>query len=117
MVRTIVFLGLLAICAFLAGWFTIDRTDSETTIRFNRDEIRADTSKAIAKGRELLNQDGSQQQGYDQSTAQPATDGYYAPYAPQTGTYNGDYIQTPQQATRTVPPWQQPAPTTGGQQY
>lgn len=123
MVRTIVILGVLAICAFLAGWFTIDRTDTETTIRFNREEIRADASKAIAKGRELLNKDGTvqqpedsfvQQPSFDQPYQQPTTDGYNAPYADQpAGTFGGDYNQ----ATRAIPPWQQTPPAPGTQQY
>ena len=102
MFRTIVILGILAVCAFMAGWFTIHRDDQETTIRFNRDEIRADTSNAIAKGREFLNNKAGElnsggqadQEGYpvDAQYQQPATDGLFAP----------------QQATRTVLPWQQP---------
>ncbi|WP_182865040.1 hypothetical protein [Stieleria mannarensis] len=82
MFRTLVILGVLAVCAFMAGWFTIQRDENETTIRFNRDEIRADTSKAIAKGRELL-ENGRDQQAED--------DGLFH-----------------QQATRPAPPWEQP---------
>ena len=82
MFRTILILGALALCAFMAGWFTIQRDDSETTIRINRDEIRADTSKAIAKGRELL---------HEEANSQPAEEAFS------------------QQATRLIPPWEQPA--------
>ncbi|QEF99734.1 hypothetical protein Mal15_38000 [Stieleria maiorica] len=82
MFRTLVILGVLAVCAFMAGWFTIQRDENETTIRFNREEIRADTSKAIAKGRELL------ESGQDQ-------------LAEEDGLF-------PQQATRPTPPWEQP---------
>lgn len=114
MLRSIMILAVLALCAFMAGWFTIDRDARETTIRFNRDEIRADASKAIARGREILHRD-------EQSNAE------MGPYAPQDNPYqtvpsqdqlysnpsyapNGDvppgYV--PQQATRAIPPWEQP---------
>lgn len=118
MVRTIVILGVLAICAFLAGWFTIDRTDTETTIRFDRDEIRADASKAIEKGRELFNSDGSEQSIEDSNGQQPTTDGFFAPYSAQPSeAFGADYNSSPQQATRTVPPWDRAVPATGAQQY
>ena len=118
MFRTIVLIGFLAVCAFIAGWFTIDRSETETTIRFNRDEIRADTSKALAKGREFLNKNNGEQseaedqfgqpatgqsQFFDQNAAELGSDGFTSP-AP----YSAD---VPQQATRPIPPWQQPAPS------
>lgn len=90
MFRTIVILGVLALCAFMAGWFTIDRNENETTIRFDREEIRADTSAAIAKGRELLNENNAEQ------------------------TIEESF---PQQATRPIPPWEQPLLNEGSGQY
>ncbi|MCS7470890.1 hypothetical protein NZK35_29910 [Stieleria sp. ICT_E10.1] len=82
MFRTLVILGVLAVCAFMAGWFTIQRDENETTIRFNREEIRADASNAIAKGRELL----------DRAEDLPEAEELM-----------------PQQATRPMtPPWEQP---------
>lgn len=54
MFRAILVLGVLGVVMFMAGWFTVDRNSEETTIRFDRDEIRADTAKAIAKGRDFL---------------------------------------------------------------
>ncbi len=57
MLRAFMIIGILAACAFMANWFTIDRTAEETTIRFNRDEIRSDTSRAIAKGKELFREE------------------------------------------------------------
>ena len=145
MFRTIVILGVLALCAFMAGWFTIDRNENETTIRFDRDQIRADTSKAIAKGREILNKnrDGQEtEQGTEGGFEQPELfgqpqypaqgDPYNAdsfgtqPYNPQpynnepynNEPYNNGYTLPPQQATRTVPPWERPAAgTNNGSQF
>ena len=99
MFRTIVVLGLVALCAFVAGWFTIDRSENETTIRFNRDEIKADTSKAIAKGRDFLNRQ-LENQSQEQPVEQPAEFQFPSPES---------YV--PQQATRVVPPWEQVQPT------
>ena len=119
MFRTIVILGILALCAFMAGWFTIDRNENETTIRFDRDQIRADTSKAIAKGREILNNnpDGQEtEQGTAQGDAYNADSFGTQPY--NTEPYNNGYALPPQQATRTVPPWERPAPgTNNGSQF
>ena len=56
--RTIFVIGLVLICAFMAGWFTVNRDDGETTIRINRDEIRSDTRAAINRGREFLDERG-----------------------------------------------------------
>lgn len=117
MFRTIAIFGILALCAFMAGWFTIDRDDQETTIRFNRDEIRSDTAEALAKGREFLNNklsednaDGQMDDGqyYDGQfyDGQSVQDGYAAELQYQPPTTDDSYA--PQQATRSVPPWQQP---------
>lgn len=54
MFRAILVLGVLAVITFMAGWFTVDRNSEETTIRFDRDEIRADIGAGIAKGRDFL---------------------------------------------------------------
>ena len=124
MLRTILILAVLALCAFMAGWFTIDRDEKETTIRFNRDEIRADASKAIARGSEILK--GEEQ--HDNQTAPyvpPEFDnsqyggGSYetAPYPPQysqPGYDPNNYDPSgyappnyaPQQATRPAAPWE-----------
>ena len=99
MFRTIVILGILLVVAFMAGWFTIQRDDNETTIRFNRDEIRADTRKAIAKGRELINQNVEEPSGQEQ-------------------LFDGQLFGEPQQATRTIPAWDMiPTGDASGQQY
>lgn len=103
MFRTIVILGILAACAFMAGWFTIDRDDKETTIRFNRDEIRADTSKAIAKGREILNAD----RGMEGQSAPDASVPFEIPQFAAPDATQNDFNQ----ATRPIPPWEQPATT------
>ncbi len=97
MFRTVLFLAALALCAFMAGWFTIDRNEQETTIRFDRDEIRADASKALSKGREILK---ANENRLDQDSApQPPlySDPYGVPSEP-----------VPQQANRPIPPWEQP---------
>ena len=50
MMRTIFVIGILLLCAFVAGWFTVQRDEEGTTIRINRDEIRQDARQAIQKG-------------------------------------------------------------------
>ncbi|MEM6472969.1 MAG: hypothetical protein AAF802_25640 [Planctomycetota bacterium] len=122
MFRSLMILGVLAIAAFMAGWFTIHRDDNETTIKFNRDEIRSDTSKAIAKGRQILNGDnvspGSSQDGqavgdgfYDVNANADNTPTDYGAYPPP-GTpnrpeYDARYNQSTQSASRPSPPWSQ----------
>lgn len=132
MFRTLLILGGVAIAAFMAGWFTIDRSENETTIRFNRDEIRADTSKAIAKGKQLLDQNGRQaddpnfvdSSGFEQNPGWPqqpqsAQGGYQSQggYG-DTQTYPGYNNQgatvppagySDQQATRPAAPWNRSA--------
>ncbi len=113
MFRTVLILAILAFCAFTAGWFTIDRNEKETTIRFDRNEIRADASKAIAKGREILNADASQTGGVDQYTDAPFRNApNQAPQYSDPGSVpSGD---APQQATRPVPPWELPPQVSPG---
>ncbi|WP_436715237.1 hypothetical protein U8335_21730 [Roseiconus lacunae] len=122
MFRTLVILGALACCAFAAGWFTIDRNEKETTIRFNRDEIREDASRAIAKGKELLE---AHQNSHDQAEGESPNfvdqgqvpEGYLPPAGTVQPSYPQAYPQTyppappvggNQQATRPIPPWELP---------
>ena len=136
MFRTVFVLALMAGAAFMAGWFTIDRTDSETTIKFNRDEIRSDASKAIAKGREFLNKTNAQSQGEQNQGGYQQGGQYAGQYPQQQNGYppppNGyyptpaNYPQTNQPAGYQGQPYpQQPAgnygqdasyPPYGGQQ-
>ena len=59
--RTIFIIGLVLVCAFMAGWFTVHREDGETTIKLNGDEIRNDTRNVITKGKDILRRnDGDQ---------------------------------------------------------
>lgn len=103
MARTIVILFIVAVCAFMAGWFTIDRNENETTIRFNREEIREDTSAALARGREFL----ENQEGLQQSVGGFVEQSGFVPEQPSS-----------QQATLPSVPWQQPGyPVESGQQF
>ncbi len=87
--RTIFVLGILLICAFLAGWFTIDRDDEGTTIRINRDEIRGDARQAIEHGREFLDRDGQRvtSEQVAQQPNQPYGDNAPATYDPPVNQY------------------------------
>ena len=106
MARTIMILVVLAACAFMAGWFTIDREGDDTTIRFNRDEIREDTSAALARGREFLNE----QDGLQESIGEVREN--VGEYVEQSG------FAPTQQANLPSAPWEQPAfDPNGGQQY
>jgi hypothetical protein len=115
MFRALVVLAFLAVAAFMAGWFTVDRDEKETTIRFNRDEIRADASKAIAKGKELLQKTGQdadndvpgdQYQAYPDQTYPNQT--YPNQTYPNQGTYPSGYPNVgAQQGTSQLPPWEQ----------
>ncbi|KAA5540638.1 hypothetical protein FYK55_19785 [Roseiconus nitratireducens] len=130
MFRMILVLGCVGAAAFMAGWFTVQRDERETTIRFNREEIRADAAKAIEKGRELLNESQSQAyvpSGYGDQVA-PQNGPYQVPESPMEypPSYDGSYNGTPQygapgepqQATRSPTPWQQlPVNTRSSQQY
>lgn len=69
--RTIFVIGLILGSAFMAGWFTVNRDEEGTTIRFDREEIRNDTRAAINKGKDYLN-DGRQPVNGDQFTSQQA---------------------------------------------
>ncbi|OYP34374.1 hypothetical protein [Rhodopirellula sp. MGV] len=112
MVRSLVILGALAFCAFLAGWFTIDRNEKETTIRFDRDEIRSDTAKAIEKGKEFL--ENHRQMNAEGGLENPA--GEYPQESFPNNAYPGTSFPTEspypqigdQQATRPIPPWELP---------
>lgn len=53
--RNLLLLGGLIVAASMAGWFSVDRNDGETTIKINRTEIRNDAKQAIDKGRDYLN--------------------------------------------------------------
>ena len=133
--RTFFVIGLVIVCAFMAGWFTVHRTDGETTIRINRDEIKSDTRAAINRGREFLNekvpQDGhqnysqgqyaqGQHQFQNQVPAAPA--GYRYPQSNQQPPYlnqplnqqptqpatnQGYYYPNDPNATRPLAPWEQ----------
>lgn len=108
MLRTFVIIGILAGCAFMANWFTIDRSGTETTIRFNRGEIREDASRVLAKGRELLNQEGGSRSdqgllGQPQSGQQ---DGFADLRNVITDTIENQSEYIPQQATLPKQPWE-----------
>ena len=53
--RTIFVIGLVLVCASMAGWFTINRENGETSIKINGDEFRNDARNAFSKGQEYLN--------------------------------------------------------------
>ncbi|TWU04457.1 hypothetical protein [Stieleria varia] len=116
--RTLMILAVLVGVAFMAGWFTINRGDGQTTITINRNEIKNDTRAAITKGREYLNRDGQPMQ------SQPA-DAY-----PQYPSPNySDYQQTGYGANQpygsqpygnqpvSTQPYGNNAPTYGAQPY
>ncbi|MCO8125080.1 hypothetical protein NHH03_25315 [Stieleria sp. TO1_6] len=108
MFRTILILAVMGGGAFMAGWFTIDRNADETTIRFNREEIRADTNKAIAKGRELLNEVESKD-----STDAESHQMFPNLHLPESG-------DAAQQAHLSLPHWENPinqTPAAPSQQY
>ncbi len=107
MFRTIAIVVVLAACAFMAGWFTIDRDEQETTIRINRDEIRSDASEALAKGKEFLEANRSVQTDEE---SQAETDWQFPQPVVEPETI-------PQQATRPIPPWQLPQQGTGNGQF
>lgn len=116
--RTIFVIGILLVCAFMAGWFTVQRDDEGTTIRFNRDEIHGDTRQAIDRGREFLDRNNSQTSneqiarqpdqpyvanapaGYDpQGYQQPSTDPRY-----QNQQYQNQQYQDPRYQNQAYPP-------------
>ncbi len=82
MFRNLIFLAMAVGAASMAGWFTVNREGDQTSIHFNRDEIRNDTRRVIDRGREyfderqqrLASQQGSESQspddGYGQQTYQ-----------------------------------------------
>lgn len=103
MFRNIIVLGMLVGAASMAGWFTINREGDQTSIQFNRDEIRSDAARAIDRGRQYLDQrehqfaseQGSASNyldegyGYDQSSYQQQS---YQQPSYQGQTYNqGQY--------------------------
>ena len=70
--RTIIVIALILVCASMAGWFSINREDGETTIRINRDEIRQDARAAIDRGKNYLDRkDGEQFASQQQGQLQP----------------------------------------------
>ena len=92
MFRTIFVLVLLAGAAFMAGWFTVHRDDNQTTIRINRDEIKSDASKAIAKGRDFLNKTN---QANGQSVDGQGVNGQFVAQ-PQNGQFQNGQFQNGQ---------------------
>ncbi len=111
--RTIFVIGILLVCAFMAGWFTIHRDDEGTTIRFDRDEIRGDTRQAIERGRDFLDRDDAQaneqiaQQPY-QTYVENAPAGYDSQgYQQRPSTdpeYQSPQYQDPRYQSQTYPP-------------
>ena len=94
--RTLFVIGLLLVCAFMAGWFTVHRDEEGTTIRINRDEIRGDARQALDRGREILDRNGDRvQQPAEQVARQPGQADYQPhtdprlnqPYDPRTSQY------------------------------
>ena len=120
--RTLFFIGLIGVAAFMAGWFTISRDGEHTTIQFNRSEIRQDARRAIDRGREFLNEQ-DQQRGQAGDTlftsrpdsAAPGGQQHYWPNQPNQpagqGNWNNQYQRgyTPAQPASARPgQWQQP---------
>ena len=108
MLRAFIIIGILAVCAFMANWFTIDRSEKETTIRFNREEMRDDASKALAKGRELLNRGESSEadQGLFGQQPNDQQDGFDQLRHVITDSVDNSIGITPQQATLPQQPWE-----------
>lgn len=130
--RTIFVLGLVLVCASMAGWFTINRDGGETTIKINRDEIRNDAKTAINKGRDYLDRAGNPQDGtgqYPQPSDQFAGQqqyggqpGFQNPPYQQGQAVPASWAQQPQQPYTQQPYGQQPnygaqQPVQGGYQY
>lgn len=111
--RTLLFLGLGVVGAFMAGWFTIEREGDRTRIEINKTEIRADTRQAIDKGKDFLDQReqdrlAQQQQpiGYGQGQAQGQT-----PWGNPNGAVQGAGYAQPAPYNAPQQPYQ------GQQQY
>ena len=85
--RMIFLIGAVLVCAFMAGWFTVDRDDKGTTIRINRDEIRGDARQAIDRGREYLDTREGQQQPAEQVAQQPYVENQQGGFGQQPQTY------------------------------
>ncbi len=108
--RTIFVVGIILVCAFMAGWFTIQRDEEGTTIRINRDEIRGDTRQAIDRGREFLDKGGDGQLPAEQLAEQPFGSNVQQSWNQQPQNY--------QQLPSTDPRYQnQPYQTQPPQQY
>ncbi len=101
--RTLFVIGILLVCAFLAGWFTVQRDDEGTTIRINRDEIRGDARQAIDRGRELLDRDGRPMTS-EQVARQPYGDNAPATYDPPANQYQPQPPIDPQYQNQIYPP-------------
>ena len=63
----------------MAGWFTINREGGQTSIQFDRDEIRSDTARAINRGREYLDERGQRLTSQQGSSSNYRDDGYGQP--------------------------------------
>lgn len=110
--RTIFIVGILLVCAFMAGWFTVHRDDEGTTIKFNRDEIRGDTRQVIDRGREFLDRNRDQVydngSGYEDQVAQrPHFDNGQPGYNPQGQQYGQQPSTDPQYQQYQNPQYQQ----------
>ncbi|MEM6687964.1 MAG: hypothetical protein AAF664_00965 [Planctomycetota bacterium] len=81
--RTLFILAILIVAAFMANWFTIERDGDNTSVHFNNEEIREDTSRVIDRGREIWEKHREERQaqqlrqegafGNDGLNAQPGT--------------------------------------------
>ncbi|GEM_PF-2641260 len=126
MVRSLMVLGILAVVAFMAGWFSINRDGDRTTIEINRDEIRNDAGQAIDRGKEYWEQRRLQQAQQQQGQGAAPANGYsqtspwgnppstYPPNAYQTqNTYDPARPNYPPANQNGAPGYQQPTNTNG----
>ncbi|MDA8746214.1 hypothetical protein N9N28_16430 [Rubripirellula amarantea] len=101
--RNLFIIGMLAVAAFAAGWFKINRDGDSTTIEFNRAEIRDDTRRAIEKGREILDRRDEQFANQEQ----PQSNFDEQSYGPQP---YGNPPAYPNQPVTNQPVTNQPVP-------
>jgi len=122
--RNLLILGMLAVAAFMAGWFKINRDEESTTIEFNRAEIRSDARRAIDKGRDILERREQQDRAAYENQASgppPNPSGFGQPagyvesaYPPASGYRSDRYPPPPYDSSSQ---YASPAPYSPASQY
>jgi hypothetical protein len=113
MFRNLVLIGVAVGAASMAGWFSINREGDQTSIQFNRSEIRDDAQRAIDRGRKYFDERDQRSANQRGGESDPWNSGYDQQYDSQPTYADRDY----QNPAPQNPAPQNPTPQYRADQY